>query len=63
MISSACLRFVRSDQGDGGSESIDGTSSDRWRASSATMIVSRTLRPPKIRAFWNARPIPRRARR
>ena len=35
----------------------------RWRASSATITVSRTVNPLKLRAFWNARPIPRRARR
>ena len=45
MISSACLRLRRSANGDGGSASSDGISSDRWRASSATMIVSRTREP------------------
>ena len=33
---------------------IDGTSHDRSRASSATMIVSRTVRSGYSRAAWNA---------
>ena len=63
MISSACLRLRRSANGDGGNASSDGISSDRSRPSSATITVSRTVSPPNPRAFWNARPMPRRARR
>ena len=63
MISSACLRFLRSIIGDGGSAVSAGSRYERWRASSATITVSRTVNPLKLRAFWNARPIPWRARR
>ena len=63
MSSSACFRLRRSAMGDGGSASSEGIKSERSRASSATMTASRTVSPPNPRAFWNARPIPRRARR
>ena len=63
MISLACLRLRFSRCGEGGSESIDGMRSERSRASSATMRVSRTLSDENKRAFWNARPMPSLARR
>ena len=58
MISRAWFRFRRSANGEGGSAGNEGTNNDRSRASSATMIVSRTVRPPKIVAFWKLRPMP-----
>ena len=54
MISSAWFRFRRSANGEGGNASNDGTNNDRSRASSATMIVSRTVRPPKMRRVLEA---------
>ena len=42
--------------------SIEGSRIERERASSAVINVSRTVKAPNNRAFWKARPMPRRAR-
>jgi len=63
MISSASRCLRASWTGDGGKYGSDGRRSERERASSATITVSFAVSAGKSRAFWNARPRPRRARR
>ena len=48
--------------GRAGARAATGSSSERSRASSATITASRTVRSPNSRASWKIRPIPSRAR-
>ncbi len=63
MISSACDRFARSNRRARGRVSPTATGPACAPDSSATAIVSRTVRSAKSRACWNDRPSPSAARR